>query len=275
MDNVSIAKFVGLENVGATCYMNATLQCLINIDILTRYLLKESNYNNIKKNNINLYNLTNCYCEVLYNVCCYENIKSYKPTNFKNIISQKNPLFQGIQDNDSKNLINFLLKEMHNELKNLEINDNNNVDSITEKDETDRCKMLDLFKKKTIKQNKSIISKLFYILIEYVIKCQGCNTEKYNYQVSFYFEFNLEKIYNFYNDNNMTLINNNGRKCIPLLAYFEEYKQMKLFIEDNKFYCNIYKDLRETIYINIIYSLPPILILIFNRGKENIFVCDC
>ena len=151
LDNVNIAKFVGLENVGATCYMNATLQCLINIDILTRYLLKESNYNNIKKNNINLYNLTNCYCEVLYNVCCYENIKSYKPTNFKNIISQKNPLFQGIQDNDSKNLINFLLKEMHNELKNLEINDNNNIDSITEIDETDRRKKLDLFKKKNNK----------------------------------------------------------------------------------------------------------------------------
>ena len=274
LDNASIAKFVGLENVGATCYMNATLQCLINIDILTRYLLKEKNYNNIKKNNINLYNLTSCYCEVLYHVCCDENIKSYKPTNFKNIISRKNPLFQGIQANDSKDLINFLLEEMHNELKNLENNDNNFVDSITI-DQTNKYKILDYFKKTTQKQNKSIISKVFYVLIETETKCQACNIQKYNYQVSFYFEFPLEKIYNFCSiNNNMPLINNKNRKCIPLLACFEDYRQMQLFTGENKFYCNICRDLRDAMYVNNIYSLPPILILVLNRGKGNIFTCD-
>ena len=43
--------------------MNSTLQCLININLLTKYLLKESNYKTIM-NNSYLYELTSCYCEV-------------------------------------------------------------------------------------------------------------------------------------------------------------------------------------------------------------------
>ena len=94
-DNVKVARFVGLANIGATCYMNATLQCLINTDDLTRFLLTENNYINIT-NNINLFELTNCYCELLLNICCDENIKYFRPTKFKIMISTKNPLFQGI-----------------------------------------------------------------------------------------------------------------------------------------------------------------------------------
>ena len=61
--NVNKLKYVGLENVGATCYMNATLQCLINIDLLTRYFLTETNYNNII-NNIESCELTSDYVEL-------------------------------------------------------------------------------------------------------------------------------------------------------------------------------------------------------------------
>jgi hypothetical protein len=103
----SVVRLVGLENIGATCYMNATLQCLININLLTKYLLKESNYKTIM-NNSYLYDLTSCYCEILFNVCT-KDIKYYKPEKFKQIISIKNPLFKDMQENDSKDLINFLL----------------------------------------------------------------------------------------------------------------------------------------------------------------------
>ncbi len=50
---------------------------------------------------------------------------------------------------------------MNNELKNLEINDNINVDSIREIDQTNKYKILDLFKNETKKQNKILFQNLF------------------------------------------------------------------------------------------------------------------
>jgi ubiquitin C-terminal hydrolase len=115
-NNVNTFRKIGLTNVGATCYMNATLQCLINVKSLTTYLMTRTIYNNIK-NNINICELISAYCEVLYNVCCNSNVTNYyEPQNFKKVISSKNPLFKGISPNDSKDLINFLLEEMNHEL---------------------------------------------------------------------------------------------------------------------------------------------------------------
>ena len=70
--------------------------------------------------------------------------------NLKKLISRKNPLFKGVRANDSKDLISFLLEEMNEELKNLEIypinkNDNDKIFSI-QPDETNKLEMLNYFK---------------------------------------------------------------------------------------------------------------------------------
>ena len=43
-------------------------------------------------------------------------IKSFAPNNFKETISAMNPLFEGIAANDAKDLVNFLIMTLHNEL---------------------------------------------------------------------------------------------------------------------------------------------------------------
>ena len=44
------------------------------------------------------------------------NNKAYSPNSFKEVLSKENPLFAGIQANDSKDLINFLVERFHQEL---------------------------------------------------------------------------------------------------------------------------------------------------------------
>ena len=46
----SIPGIIGLINVGATCYMNSTLQCFSNVKRLRKFLLKEETYKNLEKN---------------------------------------------------------------------------------------------------------------------------------------------------------------------------------------------------------------------------------
>jgi ubiquitin C-terminal hydrolase len=78
-DNIIKMCANGLVNIGATCYMNATLQCLAHVENLTKYLLKI--HKNSKKSN--KYMLTNAYKEVIYNLWENKNIRDYSPDNFK------------------------------------------------------------------------------------------------------------------------------------------------------------------------------------------------
>ena len=80
--------------------MNATLECFINVDPLTRYLLNESNYYQII-NNDRVYELSSAYCNLLASVCLDESVNNYfEPHNFKEVISWKNTLFEGVNAND-------------------------------------------------------------------------------------------------------------------------------------------------------------------------------
>jgi ubiquitin C-terminal hydrolase len=55
---------LGLNNIGATCYMNATLQCLCNIVQLQKYFLNNTKFNSqaklSKAFSIVMQNLYNC-----------------------------------------------------------------------------------------------------------------------------------------------------------------------------------------------------------------------
>ena len=44
---------MGLENIGATCYMNATLQCLCIIEKFADYFKYSNNLYKIVKNDVN------------------------------------------------------------------------------------------------------------------------------------------------------------------------------------------------------------------------------
>ena len=269
---INYERLIGLENIGATCYMNATLQCFINIDLLTRYLLNESNYKLITDNN-NSCELTSSYCEVLMNVCCNIEIENYyKPKDFKRIISIKNPLFKGIRANDSKDLIYFMIEEMNNELNSLfEYNKINNIFNTI--DQRNRNLMLNYFIFHYNQTNKSVIPRIFYSINEMQNKCLSCQEVKYNYQVSFMFDFVLNSIYNYCKKSNIPAVNNKGKVCLSLYNCFEGFSQPSFFTNDNKIYCNNCRAQTNALYTNYIYSLSPIIIISLNRGKDNVFKC--
>ena len=277
LKNFNLPRLIGLQNIGATCYMNATLQCLVNIKELTKYLLNKDNFTYII-NNIHNCELLGSYCRLLVKLCCDENVKnSYAPNKFKNILSLKNPLFEGIQANDSKDLIYFLFEQFNHELNviNLKINENlkktKNCDFIDDISQTNKQFMFDNFINEYSPENNNIIPKIFFSLIESETICNGCNTKKYNYQIVFSLELSLEIIYNkIYGNQNM----NTGKKKLNLLECIQNYNETNYFTGENSMYCNICQKQQDSIYNKRMHSLSPILVIILNRGKANKFDCE-
>ena len=266
---------VGLNNIGATCYMNATLQCLSNTTKLTTYFLKMFKYDINNKKKI----MSNEYYNVVKNLWDHNNNnKSFSPYSFKEKLSQENPLFKGIQANDSKDLINFLLERFHLELNEPIKDQNNNRKenySISPNDQLNENKMLNLFINEFTSKYNSIISHLFYGMIETKSQCMRCKNIKYNFQIYSFLEFPLEQVnkYCFSHGKRQNFNSNNKNPDIDLYECFEYNCNIDLMAGDNQMYCNICNSNQDALYGTQIYSAPNYLIINLNRGRGAVYEC--
>ena len=260
---------IGLNNIGATCYMNSTLQCLSNTKPLTEYFLKK-----FKKSEKNI--MVNEYYDLLLNLWNRaKNNTAYSPNSFKEVLSKENPLFAGIAANDSKDLINFLLERFHQELNEVKPNTVNNNNIINPQDQTNEQYMLDIFLKEFKEKYNSAISSMFYGLMGTKSQCLGCNVLKYNFQVYSFLEFPLQQVNQYcFNNGRRPLYNNDGTNPdVDLYECFEYYNKIDLMNGDNQMYCNMCNKLSDSYYSTTIYSLPINLIINLNRGRGAVYEC--
>ena len=262
---------IGLNNIGATCYMNASLQCLSNTKELTEYFLK-----NYKEKDKNIQIMSHEYHRVLRHLWDEKSQeKAYSPNSFKDVLSKENPLFAGIAANDSKDFINFLIERLHQELN--EVNkDNNGSDTWMQINQANETEVLKVFLQDFTTTFNSPISKLFYGISETKSQCQGCSIIKYNFQVYSFLEFPLQQVNQFYfNNGKRPLLTNDGKNPdVDLYECFEYNRKIDLMIGDNQMYCNICNKLCNAYYSTILYSGPNYLILHLNRGRGAVYECN-
>ena len=187
-------------------------------------------------------------------------------------MSKENPLFKGIQANDSKDLITFLLEKLHSELNQP---DNSPINGYAE-NQFDEMYSLNLFNQDYQRNYKSMISNLFYGVIEIKNQCTGCNYVKFNFQIFNFLEFPLEQVntFCFQNGKRMALVNSDGTNPdINLYECFEYYQKVELMSGDNQMYCNVCKATLNAYYSSTIYSAPKYLIINLNRGKNAVYQC--
>jgi len=171
---------IGLQNIGQTCYMNASLQCLTNINRISDNLLAMFNQNNIS---IQQQPLTYVYTSLLFEFKT-TNQSYIIPQTFKATLEELNPLFQGNQASDAKDFIFFMIERLHQELKPPEnpLNNFEQIDFLKQELEA-KNQMLTLNKfLNEFNHNISIISKTFYGITRSIMKCEGCQNMKYSFQ---------------------------------------------------------------------------------------------
>ena len=267
--NKKIPILIGLNNIGATCYMNASLQCLSNTKELTEFFL-----NNYKDKNKKKHIITYEYYELIKNLWNEKNNnKPYSPYSFKDVLSQENDLFAGIQANDSKDLINFLIERLHQELN--VIKEKNNNENFYQINQLNENEALQFFLKDFTSSFNSIISKLFYGILETKSQCKGCNMIKFNFQLYSFLEFPLQHINQyFFNNGKRPLFTQDGKNPdVDLYECFEYNRKIDLMNGENQMYCNICNKLCDATYTNFIYSGPNYLIINLNRGRGAVYEC--
>ena len=266
---------IGLNNIGATCYMNSTLQCLTHIDRLVDYFKYDPQIEEIKQDKSNLSSSFKTLVDNLYPKN-YLSINNYSPNDFKEKISIMNPLFEGIQANDAKDLVNFIIMALHKELnKKDEIPDENKA-LPQNPDQSNMEQSYLSFENDVLRVNKSIISDLFYIINRTETQCCNCNKMIYNYQTIFFINFPLKEVrqyrckkMNQMNFNMMYPMYNSNE--VDIMDCFENEEKVNILSGENTMYCNRCRQNTSSNMRTVLVTGPEELILILNRGKGKEF----
>ena len=202
-----------------------------------------------------------------------------------------NSLFQGIQANDAKDLVNFIIMTLHEELNKKKKNPNGSIVN-TDMDQTNQLIVFNNFINDFKKENQSIISDIFYGISHTLTKCLNCNIGKHNFESYFFMNFPLEEVRKYKLQlliNQNTMISNNQNNMnqnminlfqqnlsriqllqnnqVNIFDCFEYYQKEENFVGENAMYCNNCRGQFPAVYATYIYSTPEILILVLNRGQ--------
>ena len=221
--------------------------------------------------------------------------KYFIPEEFKKKISKMNSLFEGVQANDAKDLVNFTVMTLHEELNKSKANSvNNNISNII-LNQTDQQLILQNFITSFKNENQSIISDIFYGVTHTVTKCSRCPLPKHNFEAFFFLNFPLEEVrkykLEFITNYNLMLSNQNmnmnpnmmmnnqtfqqnlqkiqllQNNQVNIFDCFDYNQKEECFTGENSMFCNICNMQLPSTYTTFIYSAPPILILVLNRGQ--------
>uniref|UniRef100_A0A3B3WTX6 Ubiquitin carboxyl-terminal hydrolase 8 n=1 Tax=Poecilia mexicana TaxID=48701 RepID=A0A3B3WTX6_9TELE len=240
------ASLTGLRNLGNTCYMNSILQCLCNTPRMADYF-----NNNLYLEDINRSNILGHKGEVaeefgvIMKALWAGLYKCISPRDFKSTIGKINDQFAGYDQQDSQELLLFLMDGLHEDLNKA---DNRKRYKEEENDHLDDQNAANVAWNKHKLLNESIIVALFQGQFKSTVQCLTCHRKSRTFETFMYLSLPLAST------SKCSL-----QDCLRLFS-----KEEKL-TDNNKVFCRHCKAHRDSTKKLEIWKVPPIVLVHLKR----------
>ncbi|XP_077419987.1 ubiquitin carboxyl-terminal hydrolase 8 isoform X1 [Vanacampus margaritifer] len=239
-------SLTGLRNLGNTCYMNSILQCLCNTPRMADYFNKNLYLEDINRSNI-LGHKGEVAEEfgVIMKALWAGLYRCISPRDFKITIGKINDQFAGYDQQDSQELLLFLMDGLHEDLnkadnrKRYKEEDNDHLDDQMAADQAwGKHKLL----------NESIIVALFQGQFKSTVQCQTCHRKSRTFETFMYLSLPLAST----------------SKC-SLQDCLRLFSKEERLTDNNKVFCRHCKAHRDSTKKLEVWKVPPILLVHLKR----------
>jgi len=275
--------YCGLDNCGATCYANATLQMFFQAKPILAILNKlyDIYFENgkLKQEYKTFFNCSrNQMIKSLIEVAKEYKTKGKKDQPFdylRGTYSDKNsalsrfyknleinnPLFKQGAAGDSKDLMMHLCESLNAFSSQKTIDTTKNYAYNNELQKNDVAIKQD-FKNNFFKDYNSFVSKIFYSCLKTTMRCCNCQTKKFNYQCENFKQEPIKDILQYTQNTYNNIIDIRNIDCYD--------NKNEFFTGDNSIFCNECRSLYDAIYSNDIFlNTPKHRLYVLSRGIGN------
>ncbi|KAH8927655.1 peptidase C19, ubiquitin carboxyl-terminal hydrolase 2, partial [Atractiella rhizophila] len=261
---------VGLNNLGNTCFMNSALQCLSNTPELRDYFLSGVYHDELNRENpLGMQGqIAEAYGEVISHLWSptasssatssyFSSSPTFSPRHFKSVVSRFQPTFSGWGQQDSQELLGFLLDGLHEDLNRIKKKPYVEDPDWEGGGDRELLELADKSWENYRRRNDSVVVDLFQGQYQSTLVCPDCGKIAKRFDPFMYLQCPLPE-------------EKKGPKTISVEECIDLFctKDEKLS-SDNTWYCPVCKDHKEATKTIVLWRIPDILVLHLKRFSSG------